>query len=182
MHWQKLLMHGSTEGQHEGEPRGRLAEQGRLGTWLESTVNLGQSPDGEPPYFETCKSPEICIPHAHLMATMHTGRASGLAAADGQPPAHGVHRQHRGTENSHPARTRHACGHWANPQPRCTLKLTAMRRDPRPCRRHVQRDPCRGLHITPTPRPASSKRHRDPRRAHMPQSEPSVKSILPYPK
>ena len=25
-----------------GQPRGRLAEQGRLGTWLESTVNLGQ--------------------------------------------------------------------------------------------------------------------------------------------
>jgi hypothetical protein len=36
-----------------GQPRGGLAEQGRLGTWLDSTVNLGQSPDGEPPYFET---------------------------------------------------------------------------------------------------------------------------------
>ena len=84
---------------------------------------------------------------------MHTGRASGLAAADGQPPAHGVHRRNRGTENSHPARTRHACGHWADPQPRCTLKLTAMRRDPRPCRRHVQRDPCRGLHHAPGPVP-----------------------------
>ena len=115
-------------------------------------------------------------------STMHTGRASGLAAADGQPPARGVHWRNRCIENSHPARTRHACGHWANPQPRCTLKLTAMRRDPRLRRRHVQRDPCRGLHRAPAPRPASSKRRRHLRRAHMPQSDPSVKSPLPHPK
>jgi hypothetical protein len=76
----------------------------------------------------------------------------------------------------------HACGHWANPQPRCTLKLTTMRRDQRPRRRHVQLDPCRSLHRAPAPRPASSNRRRDLRRAHMPQSEPSVKSTLPYPK
>jgi hypothetical protein len=109
-------------------------------------------------------------------------RAIGLAAADGQPPARGVHRRNRGTEDPHPARTRHACDHWANPQPRCTLKLTAMRRDPRPRRRHVQRDPCRGLHRAPALRPASSKRRRDLRRAHRPPSKPSVKSTLPYPK
>ena len=130
---------------------------------------------------QTCGE-QLCNTHVLTMATMHTGRASGLAAADGQPRARGVHRRNRGTENSHPARTRHACGHWANPQPRCTLKLTAMRRDPRPRRRHVQRDPCRGLHRAPALRPASSKRRRDQRRAHMPLSEPSVKSTLPYPK
>jgi len=119
---------------------------------------------------------------SRTMAPLYSGRASGLAAADGQPPARGVHRRNRGTEDPHPARTRHACGHWANPQTRCTLKLTAMRRDPRPRRRHVQRDPCRGLYRAPAPRPASSKRRRDLRRAHMPPSEPSVKSPLPHPK
>ena len=46
------------------------------------------------------------------------GRASGLAAADGQPQARGVHRRNGCTENLHPAKTRHACGHWANPRPR----------------------------------------------------------------
>ena len=111
---------------------------------------------------------------SRTMAPLYSGRASGLAAADGQPRARGVHRRNRGTENSHPARTRHACGHWANPQPRCTLKLTAMRRDPRQRRRHVQRDPCRSLHRAPAPRPASSRWLRDLRREHMLPTEPSA--------
>ena len=122
------------------------------------------------------------ITHALQKCTNRHTRASGLAAADGQPRARGVHRRNRGTENSHPARTRHACDHWANPQPRCTLKLTANQRDQRQGRRHVQRDPCRSLHSAPALRPASSKRRRDLRRAHMPPSEPSVKSTLPSPK
>ena len=122
------------------------------------------------------------ITHALQKCTNRHTRASGLAAADGQPPPRGVHRRNLGNEDPHPARTRHACGHWANPQPRCTLKLTAMRRDPRPRRRQVQRYPCRGLHRASVPRPASSKRRRDLRRAHMPQSKPSVKSPLPHPK
>ena len=46
---------GSTK--HEGNLGVDSLTQGRLGTWLESTGNLGQSPDGESPYCDTCQSP-----------------------------------------------------------------------------------------------------------------------------
>ena len=141
--------------------------------------------------------PRLC----HTTWLMHTWRASARTAADGQPPARGVHRRNRGTEDLHPARTRHACGHWANPQPRCTLKLTVMRRKPRPRRRRAtlpvpkltpraraetcvvqapppRRDLCRpsGADVRTAQTVACA------HGADRPPSEPSAKSTLPYPK